>query len=59
MKFLMLAVGVVVGALLAVFALYPTLQETRRNQRWGLLLSPEEIRAACGNPQADDGYKLT
>jgi hypothetical protein len=59
MKFLMLAVGIVVGVVLTVLALYPALRETRRNQRWGLLLSPEEIKAACGNPQADDGYKLT
>jgi hypothetical protein len=48
-----------VGALLTVFALWPMLKETNREQRWGLLLSPEEVKATCGRPQADDIFKLT
>ena len=48
-----------VGALLTIFILYPTLRGTMREQKWGLLLSPEEVKAACGNPHADDSYKLT
>jgi hypothetical protein len=47
------------GALLTVFALYPTLKETRREQQWGLLLSPEAVKSTCGKPQADDIYTLT
>jgi hypothetical protein len=48
----------VAGVLLTVFALYPLLRETRREQPLGLLLSPEEIKSACGNPQRDDIYTL-
>src|SRR5216683_6137166 len=48
-----------VGVLLTVFALYPTLKETFKEQKYGLLLSPEEVKAACGRPQADDLFKLT
>jgi len=48
-----------VGVLLTVFILYPTLKQTFREQKDGLLLSPEEVKAACGRPQADDLYKLT
>lgn len=48
-----------VGVLLAVFALYPTLKLTFREQKDGLLLSPEEVKVTCGRPQADDLYKLT
>src|SRR5579859_3771977 len=48
-----------VGVLLTVFALYPMLKQTFREQRDGLLLSPEEVKGACGRPQADDWYKLT
>lgn len=48
-----------VGALLTVLFLFPTLKETRREQKWGLLLSPEEVKVTCGKPQADDWYKLT
>jgi len=47
------------GALLTVFALWPLLKETRREQRWGLLMSPEEVKGTCGAPQADDIWKLT
>jgi hypothetical protein len=54
------AVGCVAfGALLAVAALYPTLKETRREQRWGLLMSPEDVKTTCGKPQTDDNFKLT
>jgi hypothetical protein len=48
-----------VGVLLTAFALYPTLKETMRETRWGLLLSPEEVKTTCGKPQADDSYNLT
>jgi len=54
-----LVVGVAIGVLLTIFTLYTSLEETRREQRWGLLLSPEEVKGRCGKPQADDGYKLT
>ncbi len=47
------------GVLLTVFALYPTIKETMREQRWGLLLSPEDMKGTCGKSQADDIYKLT
>jgi hypothetical protein len=47
------------GVLLTVFALYPTIKGTMREQRWGLLLSPEEVRATCGKPQDDDLFGLT
>lgn len=30
-----------------------------QEQKSGLLLSPEEVKATCGKPQADDWYKLT
>jgi hypothetical protein len=46
------------GALLTVFSLYPMLKETRREQRWGLLLSPEEVKLTCGKPQADEIFEL-
>jgi hypothetical protein len=48
-----------VGVLLTVFFLYPTLKQTFREQKDGLLLSPEEVKATCGRPQADDLFKLT
>jgi hypothetical protein len=54
-----LVIGIAVGALLTVLVLYPTLKETKREQQWGLLLSPEDVKGTCGKPQADDGYKLT
>ncbi len=47
------------GALLTVLILYPTLKETSREQRFGLLMSPEEVKTACGTPQTDDLYRLT
>ena len=47
------------GALLAVLILFPTLRETFREQKYGLLLSPEEVKATCGRPQIDDLFKLT
>src|SRR5579864_6659892 len=48
----------VVGALLTLVILWPTLKESRRETEWGLLLSPEEVKATCGKPQQDDIYKL-
>ncbi len=49
-----------VGVLLTLIVLYPTIKETMREQKdFGLLLSPEEVKLACGKPQADDWYKLT
>jgi hypothetical protein len=48
-----------VGVALTVFAFYPILKGLRREQRWGLLLSPEEVKATCGRPQVDDLYVLT
>ena len=48
----------VAGVLLTVFALDPLLKETKREQPLGLLLSPEDIKSACGNPQRDDIYTL-
>jgi len=49
------------GALLTIFALYPTLKLTMREQQFGLLLSPEEVKITCGKPQIEDwtGYALT
>lgn len=47
------------GALITVLVLYPTLKETRREQQWGLLLSPEDVKTTCGRPQTDEIYKLT
>jgi hypothetical protein len=47
------------GALVTVLALYPILKATRRDQQWGLLLSPEEVKATCGKPQSDDIFTLT
>ena len=47
------------GVLLTVFALYPYLKAMMREQRVGLLLSPEDVKAACGKPQSDDIYTLT
>jgi len=52
-------VGVCVGVLLTVLFLLPTLKETSREQKYGLLLSPEDVKGTCGQPQADDIYKLT
>jgi len=48
-----------VGVLLTVIVLYPTLRETMREQKYGLLLSPEEVKATCGKPQQDDIFKFT
>jgi hypothetical protein len=42
-----------------VFALYPALKQTMREQKWGLLLSPEDVRATCSKPQDDDLFGLT
>ena len=47
------------GVLLAVLCLYPTVKETFREQKYGLLLSPEDVKATCGKPQIDDLFKLT
>ena len=30
-----------------------------RERPWGLLLSPEDVKATCGNPQQDEIFKLT
>src|SRR6266853_2642657 len=48
-----------VGVALTVFVLYPTLKQTFREQKDGLLLSPEEVKSTCGKPQVDDLYTLT
>jgi hypothetical protein len=34
-----------VGVLLTLIVLYPTLRQTMREQKFGLLLSPEEVKA--------------
>jgi hypothetical protein len=47
------------GVVLTLAILYPWLKETRREQQWGLLLTPEDVKGACGRPQSDDGYTLT
>ncbi len=47
------------GVLLTLLVLYPMLKETRREQRWGLLLTPQDVKGACGRPESDDGYTLT
>jgi len=47
------------GMLLTLLVLYPMLKETRREQRWGLLLTPQDVKGACGRPESDDGYTLT
>ena len=47
------------GVLLAVLFLYPIVKETFREQKYGLLLSPEDVKATCGKPQIDDWSKLT
>ncbi len=49
----------VAGALLAVFALYPLLKDRTREQTFGLMLLPEDVKATCGQPQVDAPYKLT
>jgi len=49
----------VLGVVLTLAVLYPWLKETRREQRWGLLLTPEDVKGACGQPESDDGYRLT
>jgi hypothetical protein len=48
-----------VGALLTILVLLPLLKQAKREQEWGLLLTPEEVKGACGKPQADDVYTLT
>jgi hypothetical protein len=48
----------VAGVLITLLVLFPILRDTTREQRWGLLMSPEEVKLNCGTPQADDGYKL-
>jgi len=53
------ALGAALGAALALFAVYPWLKEARREQQWGLLLTPEDVKSACGKPESDDGYRLT
>jgi hypothetical protein len=50
---------VALGALLTLVILWPTIRDSRREQRWGLLLAPEDVKATCGKPQADDIYTLT
>lgn len=47
------------GVVLAILFLYPALKETFREQKYGLLLSPEDVKATCGKPQIDDLFKLT
>jgi hypothetical protein len=47
------------GVVLTLLVLYPMLKETRREQRWGLLLTPEDVKGACGKPQTDDMFRLT
>jgi hypothetical protein len=47
---------VVLGALLAALFLYPFL--ARREQRWGLLMTPEDVKTSCGIPQTDNIYDL-
>ena len=47
------------GVLLTALILYPKLKETRREQPWGLLMNPEEVKGACGKPQVDNIYDLT
>jgi hypothetical protein len=47
------------GAALTVLFLYPILKNTFREQRAGLLLSPEEVKDMCGAPVTDNGYTLT
>jgi hypothetical protein len=50
---------ILAGALLTVLLLYSTLKETSREQKFGLLMSPEEVKLACGTPQVDDVYRLS
>lgn len=47
------------GVLVTVLILYPILKETGREQPSGLLMSPEEVKATCGQPQLDNIYQLT
>jgi hypothetical protein len=42
------------GVVLTVFILYPTVMETFREQKVGLLPSPEEVKGSCGKPQGND-----
>jgi len=49
----------VVGILFALIAVYPMLKLTMREQNWGLLMTPEDVKLSCGTPQADEIYKLT
>jgi hypothetical protein len=46
------------GVLLTLFVVSPVLKETMRQTRWGLLLSPEDVKVACGRPQQDDVFKI-
>ena len=46
------------GVLLTVIALYPTLKQTRREQQWGLLMTPEDVKLACGKSESDDISRL-
>ena len=43
-----------VGVLLTLIFLFPTLNQMRREQKQGLLLSPEEVKGTCGMPQVGD-----
>jgi len=45
-----LVVGVAIGVLLTIFTLYTSLEETRREQRWGLLLSDVRWSAETSDP---------
>ncbi len=47
------------GVVLTVFVLYPILKTTFREQPFGLMLSPEEVKGSCGRPLTNDGYTLT
>ena len=53
------AAFMVLGAVLTILVLYPLLKQTRREQQWGLLMTPEDVKAVCGRPQTDDIYTLT
>jgi hypothetical protein len=44
--------------ILTLVVLYPKLKETSRERRWGLSLTMEDVKLACGPPQADGPYQL-
>jgi hypothetical protein len=47
------------GVVLTLLVLYPIVKTTFREQSYGLMMTPEEVKGLCGPPQSDNGYVLT